>query len=120
VTVGAERTKVFALVVFGSNLDLIIHRLANTPLYLPLLSKTAKTGGISPLKSERQTESVSSSLTLIKPLEKTSFTILETIHQHASTSYFYKIQFKQFSVIIYTKNYPQFYCLIKYLLQVTM
>jgi hypothetical protein len=77
---GAERIKVFTLVVDGSNLDLIIDRRVNIPLYRPLLFKTIKTGGNSSLKSEKQLESVSFSSTLTRPFEKTSFTVLpETI-----------------------------------------
>jgi hypothetical protein len=55
----------------------IIHRRATTPLYLPSLSKTTKTGGIFSLNSEKQLESVPSSRTLAKPLEKTSFTVFK-------------------------------------------
>jgi hypothetical protein len=39
-----------------------------TPAYLPLLSKTASTGGISVLKDSRHLERVSLSLTELNPL----------------------------------------------------
>lgn len=46
-TFGAGRVRVFTFVVEGSSPDLIIARLVITPTYLPFLSKTARTGGIS-------------------------------------------------------------------------
>jgi hypothetical protein len=78
VTAGAGRIKVLTLVTEAARLDRTIHLREITPLYLPLLSKTAKTGGNSSLKRDRQEESVSFSCTFKKPFEKTSLTLLTT------------------------------------------
>jgi hypothetical protein len=85
VTAGADRIKVLILVSEESKLDRIIHLREITPLYSPLLSTTAKTGGVSFLKSDKQEESVSFSLTSKNPCEKTSSTIL-TIENPFSTN----------------------------------
>jgi hypothetical protein len=76
VTAGADRIKAFTLVTEESRLDRIINLREITPLYLPFPSRTAKTGGISSLKRDKQEESVSFSCTSKKPFEKTSFTNL--------------------------------------------
>ena len=85
VTEGADRIKVLTLVSEESKLDRIIHLREITPLYFPLLSTTAKTGSVSFLKSDKQEESVSFSLTSKNPCEKTSCTIL-TIEKPFSTN----------------------------------
>jgi hypothetical protein len=90
VTAGAGRIKVLTLVPEASRLERIIDLREITPLYLPSLSNTARTGGVSFLKSDRQEESVSFSCTSKKPFEKTSSTTL-TIE---TTQYF--IPFEKF------------------------
>ena len=64
---GARRIKLFTLVDAGSSLDRKTHRLAITPVYLPLASKTANTGGISVLKNSRHLDRGSFSLTVLTP-----------------------------------------------------
>ena len=71
---GAGRIRVLTFVDAGSRRDLFTQRLAMTPVYLPLLSRTAITGGSSFLNSSRHLESGSSSLTVANFLEHTSRT----------------------------------------------
>ncbi len=58
-TLGAGRIRVLTFVDAGSSPDLIIHRLVITPAYLPLSSKTARTGGISFLNKSKHLDSAS-------------------------------------------------------------
>ena len=66
---GAGRISVFTLVVAGSSLDLFIHRLAMTPVYLSFSSRTAITGCISFLNSSKHLERGSFSFTVAKLFE---------------------------------------------------
>src|SRR4030043_2283385 len=78
-TFGAGRVKVLTFVDAKSSPDLIIHRLVITPAYLPLSSKTARTGGISFLNMSMHLDRVSFSLTVKNLFEQTSLTEIELI-----------------------------------------
>jgi hypothetical protein len=78
-TLGAGRIKVLTFVVAGSSLDLITHRLAITPTYLLLPSKTARTGGISFLNRSKHFDNAPFSETVENFFEKISSTEIDLI-----------------------------------------